>query len=1175
MQQFVNILVILACLVMSSVCTGSREVSLNEEFGRCEAPNCTITLHRGEYIIDRMIAVEGWDYFELSAPRQTVIRCVYHSTEDYAIILITQTDNIVIENITFVNCSRPSSIFEPENETSIIYIDWAVSLQMASCYFPDYSQIALRLNNIETVALTDSYFIASREHTYKRAVIYRTNRSLYKNVSFHANNITLDGGNVTYAKELTELSLISHQGMGGSLVFLMDNSGLVSIDITNSTIRNSKAIIGGGVLFQLWRNDTKYHVVVVNCIFEHNSASVSKVGKGGALVVRALSEQGNITIKNCTFRNNTAVSGGAVGLLLYGRVQNTHIRILDSVFLNNSAETDSGGAIFAENLYILNTNELYIKNTEFAFNKANSGGAIFTLDFYLDLGDNVRMHHNRAYYGGAISLLGSRLSLYGNDISLERNNASHSGGALYVHSSSTVIAYGHRTLIANNSAKIRGGGIFVFTKYFENRRHDDKSNWRDDGELFSFSCFLHAKRGIKNAITLSGNKVTSGIKLCMGDDLFTNTWGPCYNKSEKNPISRGIVFKDEDTNHCSIALDIVAYNPLINLTSPCQLRIGPNLTLTTTDDCNDNLDLNSLPDYKDRLKKAITKRGLESEGNKTLHLFFPGYQSQVDVQSLDGMKTPIQTITRIIFKPETLDKSPKYHLLEIALSGSKNFTIKKISREFIFGKICLQSYSTLNEVTLCEDAIIGDCPSPLLSAETGHSCKFKEIAKFDDHNIKKHRLENNRYTIQMNPGTLFTYPRNESTDFVFMHCTWFQCNCHVSASIDECVFNVNAPQKQCRDELRLPYCTECIDHNKRICPPFNWFCKKASDCFSCNNPYLTIALYFIMTLGITVIICLLPIYVFSDYIRSIVFYSSTLYVFSINCGTFEERVIYKTLSIPIAILNLLVTDMFPFCLPTNKPIYLAMFNMAAPFMFIVYVAIIILLITKVPYISRLGQFNVVDKVWTIIILTYVHLCNQAFNVLNCPINSLGERTWMYDGSQRCLVGEHLVASIMAILLLFALVIFPFIMLIFSNSNNPDYKMFVKIYEDCYFTNYKHWELFKICLRVLFPFMVTLLPQAVKAPQLPCSIVSIVCLLLLVLNSLLTPARTENANRYESMCYIILAYVGFQSEKFKFGKYFVNLIVLFPYIIGVFIIVYKACIWLRGRKIFKFFRCQKE
>ena len=1168
MQQFVKTspqltLTILACLItIYTKAVISNEVNVSDEFNRCERPNCTIVLHGGEHTVKGRIVVEGWEYFELSASEQTTIRCVLNTSEENTVFRIKRSNNVVIENITFVNCSQPNLVFDRYHEYSIISIEGAISVNIANCYFPNYFQVGLKLEDIETVELRNIHFKAGKEHTYKRAIVYETGFS--KNVSFTANNLTLDGGNVSYPLKFNHF-LLSHHGIGGGLALLMRNNGSVYVQISNSTILNSNAIFGGGIYFHTWKSVKEFNVTVIGCLFENNTAWDSKIGKGGAMVVTMMSGRGNVSIKNCTFQYNKANSGGAIGTLLYDKLGNTYTNIVDSVFRYNLAKMDSGGAIYAENLYISNKNHLYIRNTQFAFNSANSGGAILTMNFFLDLQDNVSIHENKAYYGGGICLLGSWLSLTGKNITLERNNASHSGGALYLHSSSIVKAYGYETIIANNTATVRGGGIFVFTKYFENQRRDDKSGWRDRGELYSFNCFLQAKPEIENALILSNNKATSGVNLCMGDDLFTNTWGPCFNKTEKNPISRSIVFKDKAVNKCSIALDIVSYNTPTNLTSPCRLEAGTGLS-----DCRKNFELKNLPHYHQRLNEAIRSQGVELERSKNVHLFFPGYESRIDIQSLDGTRTPIQTMTQIIFKPHNpnlLESKVPYYVLAISTSAKKNFTIKKISHDFIFGKICLQSYSTLNEVSYCEDAIIGDCPSPLLTAEIGQSCEFISIPKFDGHDIKivertGHSMRN-KYSIQLNPGTLFTYPSNKSKDFVFMHCTWFQCKCHLSASMSDCVFNVNAPEKQCRKELKFPYCTKCEDEIKRICPPFNWFCIVDKNCFNCHQPYIMIAIYFVLTLGITVVICLLHLDVFSDYIRSLVFYSSTLYVFSINCGTFERRVIYKALSVPINVLNLLVTHMFPFCLPTNEPIYLAIFNMVAPFVFVAYIAIIIILVNKAPYISRLGRFDVVNKLWTIIILTYVHLCNQAFSVLNCPINSLNERTWMYDGNLRCLVGLHLVGSIIAILLLFGLVTFPIVMLIFSRSQNPNYQSFVKVYEERYKVEYKYWELVKLYLRVLFPFMVTLLPQAIKVPRLPCSTLSIFCFLLMILNSLLKPARNNWANSYESLCFLILAYMGIQNESYHLGKTTVSVVVIVPYLIyGVYIIV-KIAIWLYG------------
>ena len=745
--------------------------------------------------------------------------------------------HVTLENITFVGCSKPNHKVDPENITSIVSIDFASLMYMESCYFPDYVNLGLSVKNTDSVVLNNSYFRASKEVCYRRAVEYK--RTVSKDVKFYANNLTLDGGNVSYQIDLHNYHSYKSEAIeiGGSLALIMYYGGSVKIHISDSKILNSDAVLGGGVFFEMSEYVIEYNIEIISCHFENNTAMKPKIGKGGAMALRAVSgNRGKVTIKNTTFLSNSAISGGAIAILLNDRVGESNFEINGSEFRKNSASKNSGGAVYAENFYLSSINVLTINNTQFYKNVANSGGAILTMNFLLCLLNNVSMIENSAYYGGGVCLLGSSLKFKGNNIVFEKNMANHSGGALYLHSLSSVLAYGNETLITNNAAMIRGGGIFVFTKYFEDQIESDNNSWRDKGRMFDFKCFLKAKAGINTSLILSDNKVKNDTDLCMGDDLFTNTWGPCYNMYKDIPISPSIVFKNVTGNNCSIALDIVKYSERSHFLSPCQLDIqsGSNFT----HNCLGTLELEYLPIYKHRLTQAIKRQGLELEGKA--HLFFPGFESQINIKSLDGRNNPIQTLTQIIFKHKNASflDNKQYHVLGISRSGKFKFTIKKLKEEFAFGQICLLSYSTLNIIHHCEDAIIGECPSPLLLAGLGESCEISSFPKFNGKTFVEENPDN--FTIRMTSGTLLYYPQHSSTETVLKHCTWFQCRCHITANPENCTFNVNAPAEQCREGLKYPYCTECIDKNDRICPPFSWFCGDGVACFKCKLPSLMI-----------------------------------------------------------------------------------------------------------------------------------------------------------------------------------------------------------------------------------------------------------------------------------------------------------------------------------------------
>ena len=111
-----------------------------------------------------------------------------------------------------------------------------------------------------------------------------------------------------------------------------------------------------------------------------------------------------------------------------------------------------------------------------------------------------------------------------------------------------------------------------------------------------------------------------------------------------------------------------------------------------------------------------------------------------------------------------------------------------------------------------------------------------------------------KYHIQMTPGNMFYYTSKNET--ILAHCTWFQCNCHKSATKEGCVFNLNTPELQCINSIKVSALYRMQGApNKAIVPPFTW---SSSACSECTQPYTSIASYLLLTLIITGIIYILP-----------------------------------------------------------------------------------------------------------------------------------------------------------------------------------------------------------------------------------------------------------------------------------------------------------------------------
>ena len=151
-----------------------------------------------------------------------------------------------------------------------------------------------------------------------------------------------------------------------------------TVSITNCAFINNS---GGAVLFY----GSTGNIIIMNCRFENNSASVHTDGGGAVLLYGSV---GTFTITNSTFKNNSAIydddgtggGGGGGAVLLYDLTGN--VTIINCIFQDNSAihgGGDGGGGGGAVLLYE-STGNFTITNSIFQNNCDNGirggGGAV-------------------------------------------------------------------------------------------------------------------------------------------------------------------------------------------------------------------------------------------------------------------------------------------------------------------------------------------------------------------------------------------------------------------------------------------------------------------------------------------------------------------------------------------------------------------------------------------------------------------------------------------------------------------------------------------------------------------------------------------------------------------------------------------------------------------------------
>lgn len=230
--------------------------------------------------------------------------------------------------------------------------------------------------------------------------------------------------------------IIRHSTFKGNLL-KVSGDGDASINIGGGGGYIEFTACPPGVLYGTCKesNDYKTHSLykIENCIFESNWAStlhaekssfvkivgVKKLtnfqglGKGGGLAIRILGNaSGNsISISDCNFLHNRALSGGGLSIRIGGHASNNSVDVINCKIVNNTSDQNGGGIDIGYRLSFIYRNRVSFKQCHIKENHAKSGGG--TLLLWNNLGDcnsghnSVEFTHstwinNTAHYGAAV-----------------------------------------------------------------------------------------------------------------------------------------------------------------------------------------------------------------------------------------------------------------------------------------------------------------------------------------------------------------------------------------------------------------------------------------------------------------------------------------------------------------------------------------------------------------------------------------------------------------------------------------------------------------------------------------------------------------------------------------------------------------------------------------------------
>ena len=285
-------------------------------------------------------------------------------------------------------------------------------------------------NKIRLTSKNGEHFTLTREGEEEYIAIQTNAELTVDNITLDGNNeseclFISDNGKVTIGAGAVVQNFIDLTNLDGPAIYM--TGGTLNI-LDGAVIQNNSSNQQGGVI-------QAYHGTNLNISGGSFINNKSNNSDGGAIAT-----YGKLNITGGLFENNAAKKTG--GAIMAGSRADATIK--NATFKNNQAST--GGAIYSGN-------KITISDSRFENNQANWGGAIFT-GKGIDL-TNVTFNENKvAYSGGALYLSSGEPKL--NNCKFNGNSANAQGGAVYIKTANTTIT--DSTFTGNYSG---AGAIFV------------------------------------------------------------------------------------------------------------------------------------------------------------------------------------------------------------------------------------------------------------------------------------------------------------------------------------------------------------------------------------------------------------------------------------------------------------------------------------------------------------------------------------------------------------------------------------------------------------------------------------------------------------------------------------------------------------------------------------------
>lgn len=388
-----------------------------------------------------------------------------------------------------------------------------------------------KLSNQYVVTMNNDYTVPANEYVWSRSqvnILFKsakthkfTLKRLGERLCFYVpkgchmkvENIIFDGNNdgemtflsedgvLTLGKGTVVQNFVDIPKSDGPPIYM--TGGTLNIE-ADTLFQNNSSNTQGGII-QAYNGTT---INIYGGIFKNNKSNKSDGG--------AIAAYGKLNITGGVFENNVAKKTS--GAIIIGAKADATIK--NATFKNNQAST--GGAMYSGN-------NISISDSSFENNQANWGGAIFT-GKGIDL-TNVTFNENKvAYSGGALYLSSGNPKL--NNCKFTKNIANSQGGAIFINTANTTI---NDSKFTKNESKSGGGAIYV--------NHNNKGMTKISKTSFDRN-FSHAFGG--------GVYLGMNSKMEVTESSFSNNqaaYGAGISSAGKGDIDRTLTnIKVEKTN---------------------------------------------------------------------------------------------------------------------------------------------------------------------------------------------------------------------------------------------------------------------------------------------------------------------------------------------------------------------------------------------------------------------------------------------------------------------------------------------------------------------------------------------------------------------------------------------------------------------------------------------------